>query len=261
MADEVAVFIDFENLRYGLLNTHGIEPDVMALVQKARKYGRPTIMRAYADFSEHPTEIVRRLEVAGVECISLSVKRNKYKKGGETIERIKNASDMILALDAILHAMDADAADNIKVFFLVTGDGDYVKLVTNLRNRFGQRVVICGVPGTISNDLVSAAGETDHIEVQRTEPVDKHVLKSAICAMVKKGPSPLTYWTMRIIDQWTQDARQKIPGLARERRDALNELLAEKALTQEEFRDPKTGATKKRAALDERRAKELGYLG
>jgi len=41
MDEEVAVFIDCENLRYGLLNLHGTEPDLQALVEKARKYGRP----------------------------------------------------------------------------------------------------------------------------------------------------------------------------------------------------------------------------
>ena len=58
MSDEVAVFIDLENLRYGLLNQYGIEPDFNKIVEKARAYGRLTMMRAYADFSEHPRRLV-----------------------------------------------------------------------------------------------------------------------------------------------------------------------------------------------------------
>jgi len=82
MPDEVAVFIDFENLRYGLLNNYGQEPNIMALVEKAKKYGRPSVMRAYADFTEHPPEITRRLQVAGVEAINIPVKRSTRSKGG-----------------------------------------------------------------------------------------------------------------------------------------------------------------------------------
>ena len=51
---EVAVFIDLENLRYSLLNLYGQEPSFIAIVEKAKTYGRPSVMRAYADFAEHP---------------------------------------------------------------------------------------------------------------------------------------------------------------------------------------------------------------
>ena len=54
MPDQVAVFIDVENFRYGLINNYGIEPDFQTVVQEAQKYGRPSLMRAYADFAEHP---------------------------------------------------------------------------------------------------------------------------------------------------------------------------------------------------------------
>ena len=68
--DEVAMFVDLENLRYGLLNQFGLEPDIPGLVAKAKKYGRPTVMRAYADFTEHPAELSRQLQVAGIEAIA-----------------------------------------------------------------------------------------------------------------------------------------------------------------------------------------------
>jgi len=257
MSDEVAVFIDFENLRYGLLNNYGEEPNIMALVEKAKKYGRPSIMRAYADFTEHPPEVTRRLQVAGVEAINVPVKRSTYSKGGGQVERIKNAADMVLALDAMVEALEADKNRNQKVFLLVTGDADYVKLVTHLRNRFGQRVVIAGVPGSIANDLITASGEPpDPVEVAAWTPVDKTVLKKALVAMVKRGPAPLTYWSLKIIDQWSQSARQGIPGNAKEKRDAIGELVREGVLV---HANAPTGNAKQ-ALLDEKKAQELGYL-
>lgn len=256
---EVAVFIDLENLRYSLLNLHGVEPDFEALVGKAKKYGRPSVMRAYADFSEHPPMLTRNLQVAGIEAINVPVKRSVFARGPGSVERIKNAADMVLALDAIVQALDADTSNKTKVFLLVTGDADYVKLVTLLRNRFGQQVIITGVPGSISGDLVRAAGKEDPIEVVAHAPVDRVALKRAIVAMVHRGPNPLTYWTLRLIDQWSQDPRQTVPGTARERRDAIGELRNEDVLVQNIKPDP-NGRQIPQVTLDEPKARSLGYL-
>lgn len=106
-------------------------------------------MRAYADFTEHPSELNRQLQVVGIEAINTPVKRNTYKRGTQDVERIKNAADMCLALDAIMEAYEADNSGKKKNFLLVAGDRDYVKLVTLLRNRFGQNVVVVGVPGAV----------------------------------------------------------------------------------------------------------------
>ena len=230
MVGEVAVFIDLENLRYGLLNHYGMEPDFRQIVDKAQKYGRPTMMRAYADFSEHPSEITRQLSMCGIEAINIPVKRSLVTKGGQQMERVKNAADMALALDMMVEAFDADTGEKEKVFLMVSGDADYMRLVTQVRNRFGQRVVICSVPESVSNDLVAAAGnETDHYETPEVESVDPEELKTAIVSMVQRGPAPLHYWSLRIIDSWCQDPRQAIPGTAKEKRDAIGELCDEQA--------------------------------
>lgn len=259
MSEEVAMFIDLENLRYGLLNNYGQEPDFAYLVKKAKKYGRPSIMRAYADFTEHPQEITRRLQIAGIESINIPVKRSTYSHGGKQIERIKNAADMVLALDAMIEALEADKSGISKVFLLVTGDRDYVKLVTQLRNRFEQRVVIVGVPGSVAGDIVSAAGEDDPIEVAQLKPVDKQILKRAIVDMVKKGPAPLSYWTLKTIDQWSQDNRQSIPGTAKERRDVIGILVEEGVLTQKEIETKNKGRVIS-IVLNEKHARQLKYL-
>jgi len=262
VSGEVAVFIDLENLRYSLLNLYGQEPNFQSVVEKAKKYGRPSVMRAYADFSEHPPNLRQQLHIAGVEAINVNVKRMKRPGDTRGIERVKNAADMILALDAILEAADADASSKVKTFLLVTGDADYIKLVTQLRNRYGQKVVIAGVQGAIGADLVSSADSEDHIEAVRPEPVDTQQLKTAIVKMIKKGCSPLKYWTVGIIDQWCQSTRQAIPGTAKEKRDAIHELLEEGTLIKSEIDLSIIGkkGTAMQTTLNESLAKELKYL-
>jgi len=261
-SDEVAVFIDFENLRYSLLNHYGQEPDFISVVEKAKRYGRPSVLKAYADFAEHPQHLKQRLHVAGIDAINVNVKRIKRPNDPKGIERVKNAADMFLALDAILEAADADASNKVKTFLLVTGDADYIKLVTLLRNRFGQKVIITGVPGTVGADLVAAAGKEDCIEVTKTAPVDKEELKSAIVKMVKKGCTPLKYWTVTIIDQWCQSERQGITGTAKEKRDAIYELVSENVLVKQEIDLKIVGkkGTATEAILDEAKARDLKYL-
>lgn len=258
MEEEVAVFIDLENLRYGLLKYHGIEPDFQDLVVKAKKYGRPSIMKAYADFTEHPPELNRALQVAGIEAITIPVKRTTFDHLGKSVERVKNAADMVMALDAVLEAIEADIAGQKKVFLIVSGDRDYIKLVTILRNRYGQRVVIVGIPGQVSGDLVSAAGERDLIEIKQMPEADMQIVKEAIVQMVRKGPSPLEFWSVRTIDQWAQDSRHNVPGTAKGRRDAIRDLISEQIFIVKERIWKGRSVTE--TVLDEEKAKELKYL-
>ena len=258
MPDEVAMFIDLENLRYGMLNVHGQEPDFQQLVEKARKYGRPALMRAYADFNEHPDSVNRQLQVAGIEAINIPVKRTKITRRGQEEERVKNAADMVLALDAVITALEADKNREVKTFLLVVGDRDYMRLVTLLRNRLGQRVVIAGVPGTTSRDLVAAAGQEDPVDVPAHVAADMNSVKRAMTRMVKEGSEKLRFWTRKLIDQWSQDPRNNVPGTAQQRRQALSELLNEQVLTIREidYNNRRIPAV----TLDEARARELGYL-
>lgn len=217
------------------------------------------MLRAYADFSEHPQALNRQLEVIGIEAINIPVKRTQYSKPTGMVERIKNAADMTLSLDAVIEALEADRSSKKKTFLIVTGDRDYIKLVTLLRNRFGQRVIICGVPGCVSSDLEKAAGEKDHINITIPKAADKSRVIPAIVAMIKRGPSPLKYWTIRIIDQWAQDTRQAIPGTAKDRRDAISQLLGEGVL-KTQFRDDPTRGRVNEIILDESLAIAKKYL-
>ncbi len=263
VTNEVAVFIDLENLRYSLLNIYGEEPNFTSIVEKAKKYGRPSVMRAYADFSEHPPNLRQQLHIAGIEAINVVVKRIKKPGTAKGIERVKNAADMFMALDAIHEAADADDDGKVKTFLLVSGDADYIKLVTQLRNRFGQKVIIAGVQGAIGGDLVTSADGEDHIDCEKPEPVDMHVLKTALVKMVKKGCAPsLKFWSVRTIDQWSQSSRQNISGTVKEKRDALHDLLDQHVLIREDIDLSIIGkiGVGKQVTLDETKAKELNYL-
>ncbi|MBA3379440.1 MAG: NYN domain-containing protein [Chloroflexota bacterium] len=169
---EVAVFVDFENIRYSTINSFGREPDPITWRDKALEYGLMSVARAYADFDQHPLQARTRLDVAGFESHHYPAKRTTDSHGRE---KFASRSDLNLVVDIINTAL---VRPDIEIFLLFTGDKDFIRLVTTLRNRLGRRVVICGVPGSISPDLVAAAGEEDMLEMSQSADVDMAVIKA-----------------------------------------------------------------------------------
>lgn len=156
---EVALFIDFENIRYSMLNNFGQEPDPHKLIAKARKYGTVPVAFAYADFSKHPDHYKRRFEAAGISRVDVPL---RVLPGGKE----KSSADLIMLLDIVDTVLDRP---QIATFILMTGDGDFVRISARLKNRFGKDVVISGVPGTISSDLVDSATSADPVDIEERQ--------------------------------------------------------------------------------------------
>jgi hypothetical protein len=146
-----------------VLNTYHCEPKASILVDKARAHGKVTVARAYADFSEHPENLIRDLQVSGISNINISAH--------QIAERKKSGSDMEMLMDIVETLLDRPA---ISTYLLMTGDRDFIRVVTMARNRFGKEVIISGVPGTVSTDLIrSAGGRFDPIVVEHLSDEQK----------------------------------------------------------------------------------------
>ncbi|HLI51448.1 MAG TPA: NYN domain-containing protein [Thermomicrobiaceae bacterium] len=155
MADEVALFVDLENVVYSLMNTQKREPNPRDWVKSARNYGPVTFARAYADFSQEVMARLRsRLDVAGIDTFSCPVKVRD--------DRSQSTVDINLAVDLFEVALDRP---EVKTFILMAGDRDYIRIVTRLQNRWSKTIVVSGVPGTVSRDLAAAADIVEPIEV------------------------------------------------------------------------------------------------
>jgi predicted RNA-binding protein with RPS1 domain/uncharacterized LabA/DUF88 family protein len=156
---EVALFVDFENIREGIRKSYGVELDPALLIEKARKYGLVNIARAYADFDRVPGELQREMQVAGLAAINA---------GSHLVgDRRRSAADLDLLMDLIETMLDRSG---IPTIILMSGDRDFLRVVTMARNRFGKEVIISGVPGAVSADLIDAAGGNyDPLEVPGVE--------------------------------------------------------------------------------------------
>lgn len=149
---EVGLFIDFENIRYGMINNFGVEPDPQALMEKARKYGPVAVAYAYADFTQHPALYRRKLEVAGI------TPRDVPRRSPDVAH--KSSADMAMLMDIIDCLLDRPY---VQTLLLMTGDSDFIRVTARARHRFGKQVVIAGVPGSVSSDLIESADAYDPV--------------------------------------------------------------------------------------------------
>src|SRR5258708_10579637 len=149
LGDQVAVFIDLENLALGA--GEDLPGQAEPIPYKApqllcRDYGNTTIRRAYADWS--------RPEFGRYQ--------NNLAQNGSTLIQVtrlgaqqKNGADILMAVDAMEVLI---THPDVGTFMLVAGDGDYSPLVQRLRE-FGKRVVGVGTKASASARLVAVCSE------------------------------------------------------------------------------------------------------
>ncbi len=266
MQEEIALFIDFENIRYSLLNVQRREPDPQELIAIAGRFGKVMVARAYADWGRQPDFFKGSLTAAMIDRVDCPAKvrdrfrqnqsqqqqqnqhfygagqpaydrrwnengaaANEYGYDDAREERLDDAE--LLADDEVdledeaevgaemnddgsNYVQSGEEADentetpaesrrrpmdepysgyqgqnfytppqpsatttqstvdlnmlmeiietvfdrhNISTYVLMSGDRDFTRICARLKHRLNKRVIVCGVPGTVSRDLISAA--------------------------------------------------------------------------------------------------------
>jgi len=115
----LALFIDFDNIALGLKQSNMQKFDIGLVLQRLLEKGKIVIKKAYADWSNY-TEYKNELHSAGIELIEIP----KRQISG------KNSADIRLVVDA----MDlCYAKEHIDTFVVLSGDSDFAPLVSKLR--------------------------------------------------------------------------------------------------------------------------------
>jgi uncharacterized LabA/DUF88 family protein len=154
---DVAMFIDWENIKYSLLNRDNRLPNVQALKEAAGRFGRVITAKAYANWQEGQNlRDPNDLYSVGIEPIYVpTIFIGPGDSGIDGGLRRKNSVDIKLAVDVMEFA---HAGSAVQTFVFVTGDGDFIHLVNALRAR-GKRVVIIGTSWNTSWQLTSSADQ------------------------------------------------------------------------------------------------------
>jgi uncharacterized LabA/DUF88 family protein len=167
---DVALLIDWENLKWGLREFFRAAPNITSVIAATREHGRLVTARAYADWTQPSLAIdAPNLYRAGIEPV--------YAQGRHQIDGtpMKNSADVRLAVDTVALC---NQLPHVRTYVLVTGDGDLVHPLNYIRLN-GHRVVVIAVGATISTLLQSAADQVlvyerdvEPLEAQRIVPVE-----------------------------------------------------------------------------------------
>jgi uncharacterized LabA/DUF88 family protein len=221
---EVALFIDFENIRYSVLNTYHRELSGVMLMDIGRRYGRVTLSRAYADFDEHPERVQRDLQISGihaVNCASLQIG-----------DRSKSGADMHMLTEIFETLLDQP---HLSTYVLMTGDRRFIRMVTMIRHRFGKEVVVAGVRGSVSNDLIEAAG--GGFEPLEFEPVAVGDRRESFIRFVDRLERSKPFITFKYVAA-AMTTSSEFPGLGEEEaRELVAQAIQEGILIKEQRAD------------------------
>lgn len=134
--NNIAVFIDFENLSHASFNTKH-------LIDKLKERGRLIVKKAYADWGRFAKAKHQMLENS-VELIELP-----------SHSQSKNQADIKLVVDALETAITKDYIDT---FVVVSGDSDFTPLISKLRE-YNKYVIVVGVKKQVSKLLIGYCDE------------------------------------------------------------------------------------------------------
>lgn len=151
MNEDLAIFIDWENIYISTVTEYKAKPNVSAILEKAREYGRIVSATAYADWTEGDfRQAPPTLYSNGITPKYISA---RYFPGGKASKRRTNSIDVMLAVEC---ADFIHKHPQVGTYVLVTGDGDFIPLVSLLRSQ-GNTVVVIGVSEATSYHLIESA--------------------------------------------------------------------------------------------------------
>ncbi|MCA1687523.1 MAG: NYN domain-containing protein [Actinobacteria bacterium] len=153
MPEDLAIFIDWENIYISTVSEYKSKPNVSAILEKSREYGRIVSATAYADWTDGDfRDAPPTLYSNGISPRYISA---RYFPGGKSQKRRTNSIDVMLAVECsdFLHTHP-----QVGTYVLVTGDGDFIPLVTLLRSG-GKKVVVIGVSEATSYHLIESADD------------------------------------------------------------------------------------------------------
>src|SRR3712207_2858933 len=97
MTEDLAVFIDWENIYISTVSEYNSKPNVSAILEQAREYGRIVSATAYADWTDGDfRQAPPTLYSNGISPRYISA---RYFPGGRSSKRRTNSIDVMLAVE------------------------------------------------------------------------------------------------------------------------------------------------------------------
>ncbi len=151
--NRIAVFADVQNIYYTTRQAYGRSFNYQKFWNELSQRGDIVTATAYA--IDRRDDKQRRFQNA-LRLIGFTIKLKPYiqRKDGSA----KGDWDVGITIDIL------EAAPAVDTVVLLSGDGDFDMLLTKIRNDYGVRTLVLGVPSLTATSLIEATDEFQPIE-------------------------------------------------------------------------------------------------
>jgi uncharacterized LabA/DUF88 family protein len=150
---KIAVFVDVQNIYYTTRDTYQKQFNYRLLWQELAAQGELVLANAYAiarsDEQQHKFQ--KMLKHLG---FTVKLKPFIQRKDGSA----KGDWDVGITIDML------EAAPSVDEVVLLSGDGDFDRLLTHVRDKYGVKTAVYGVPNLTANSLINATDRFHRIE-------------------------------------------------------------------------------------------------
>ncbi len=171
MSEQLAIFIDFENIALWA-EREFFDFEITDLIESLQTRGPAVVKRAYADWSRF-TRYRDGMMNNSIDLIQIY-----------SVRAGKNRADIRMAIDAFEIAL---TRPQIHTYVIVSGDSDFSPLAAKLRE-YGRYTIGIG-PRSITHDLlVRSCDEFIYLETALGEPAD---VDDHSCAEIEASAQPV----------------------------------------------------------------------
>ena len=150
---KIAIFVDVQNIYYTTRQSYGRQFNYRKFWERIGYEGEITRATAYAIARNDDKQI--KFQDA-LKHIGFEVKLKPYIQRSDG--SAKGDWDVGITIDIM------EAAKEVDIIVLLSGDGDFDLLLDKIRNDYGVTVQVYGVPALTANSLINAADSYQRIE-------------------------------------------------------------------------------------------------
>lgn len=152
---KIAVFVDVQNVYYTTRDVYQRQFNYRMLWQELAAQGDIVLANAYAiqrsDDQQHKFQ-------KALKHIGFDIKLKPF------IQRADGSAKGDWDVGITIDVMTAAASKDIDTVVLLSGDGDFDRLLTHINTQFGMKTIVYGVATLTANSLINAADRYHKIE-------------------------------------------------------------------------------------------------
>ncbi len=143
---KIALFVDVQNIYYTCRQAYGRQFNYKALLNKVSAGGEIVSAKAYA--IDRDDDQQKKFQSA-LRHMGFTIKLKPYIQRSDG--SAKGDWDVGITIDVL------EAADDVDIVVLLSGDGDFDLLLKKIRDNYKTRTEVYGVPALTANSLINSA--------------------------------------------------------------------------------------------------------